>query len=305
MARKNLDKVQPIEITEINDVFMCSSLQVAKHFGKAHDNVLRDIRNLIEDAPEEWVSRNFEDTFEIVAVPNNATRQDPAFMLTRDGFAILAMGFTGKRALLWKVKYMEAFNAMEAKLKAQALGADASIHRIGVTPPPREDEDTRSLRMQRAVRGFASYWAFIDNMSVECAERTVCIYLGVQRIEDIRSTEITERAFSFLRRATHQPAGDGRATSPELARIAENLFTACSQFRHTRDLDVKGFYEDFSSSALPPFEALTEQGAKKVIAALWGIFNQVQRHTWDQNRREVVGEEGQEDTESCDKKRVN
>ena len=49
---------------------------------------------------------NFEETLE-----------DPAFLMTRDGFALLAMGFTGKRALHWKLKYIEAFNAMENELR--------------------------------------------------------------------------------------------------------------------------------------------------------------------------------------------
>lgn len=111
MARKKRDEVQPIEITLGHNIPMASSLQVAKHFGKSHDNVLRDIRNLIEKAPKDWAAANFED----ISVSSNlghAERKDPAFMMTRDGFSILAMGFTGEKALKWKIQFIEAFKAM-------------------------------------------------------------------------------------------------------------------------------------------------------------------------------------------------
>ena len=50
-------------------------------------------------------------------VVEGAAIESPAFLMTRDGFALLAMGFTGKRALHWKLKYIEAFNAMENELR--------------------------------------------------------------------------------------------------------------------------------------------------------------------------------------------
>lgn len=72
MARKNLKDVKPIEITIKNDVLMASSLQVAKHFGKQHNNVLQDIRKLLELAPKEWSLLNFQPTFITIQIPNNA-----------------------------------------------------------------------------------------------------------------------------------------------------------------------------------------------------------------------------------------
>jgi Rha family phage regulatory protein len=115
MARKNLKDVQPIELVLEHDKPMVSSLQVAKHFDKAHDNVLRDIRNLLKDLPADWAAANFED-ISISTDLGHTTRQDPAYMMTRDGFSLLVMGFTGKTALVWKLKYMDAFNAMEQEI---------------------------------------------------------------------------------------------------------------------------------------------------------------------------------------------
>ena len=96
-----------------------TSLQIAEHFGKQHKDVLRAIRNLLKELPEGY-QRNFALTFNDVAGPNGATRKEPAYRITRDGFTLLAMGFTGKEALQWKLAYITAFNAMEAELLRKA-----------------------------------------------------------------------------------------------------------------------------------------------------------------------------------------
>ena len=90
---------------------MVSSLQVAQHFGKRHDNVIRDIKRL--EIPEKFYLLNFAE----ITYEDSRGRKQPAYLMTRDGFALLAMGFTGKKAMEWKIRYIEAFNAMERKLK--------------------------------------------------------------------------------------------------------------------------------------------------------------------------------------------
>lgn len=82
-----------------------SRRDVAAFFGKRHDNVVRDIQALITDAPS--CALNFEETSETVAMPRSGTRQSRAYEMTRDGFTLLAMGFTGKTALAFKVRYIE------------------------------------------------------------------------------------------------------------------------------------------------------------------------------------------------------
>ncbi|EPJ5921514.1 Rha family transcriptional regulator, partial [Pseudomonas aeruginosa] len=84
-----------------------TSLDVAKHFRKRHDNVLRDIKNL--ECPEDFALLNFEECSRTGA--NN--RPEPYVRMTRDGFTLLCMGFTGKEAMHWKVAYINAFNKME------------------------------------------------------------------------------------------------------------------------------------------------------------------------------------------------
>nr|VFK14999.1 MAG: phage regulatory protein, rha family [Candidatus Kentron sp. LPFa] len=92
-----------------------TSLEIAARFGKRHNNVIRDIEKL--ECPAKYRLLNFEQTSYQRPNPNGGpgipTRM---YEVTRDGFALLAMGFTGRRAMAWKVAYIEAFNAMERAL---------------------------------------------------------------------------------------------------------------------------------------------------------------------------------------------
>lgn len=87
---------------------------LAAHFHRSHKNVLRDIAKLRSKCPESFRRLNFEPTLIDVPGPNGAVRQTPAYLLTRDGFSLLVMGFAGAEAVRWKLKYIEAFNALEA-----------------------------------------------------------------------------------------------------------------------------------------------------------------------------------------------
>lgn len=93
------------------------SREVAEKFGKRHDHILRDIENLIEElgTPQNWGHLFIENQYQ--HPQNNQLYKE--FLLTRDGFSLLVMGFTGKKALNWKIKYIEAFNKMEEDLKKQ------------------------------------------------------------------------------------------------------------------------------------------------------------------------------------------
>lgn len=101
-----------------------TSLQVAQFFGKRHRDVMRAIKNLIAELPDSD-ARNFAQTsvdtrIEGAANMRGATRQDAAYRMTREGFMLLAMGFTGKEALRWKLAYIAAFNRMEAEMQKPA-----------------------------------------------------------------------------------------------------------------------------------------------------------------------------------------
>lgn len=96
-----------------------SSLQVAHFFGKRHSHVLRAIKNLLSEMPEGYAP-NFGLIQTDVDLGNGGTRKTPAYRMTREGFMLLAMGFTGKEALRWKLAFIAAFNRMEAELQKPA-----------------------------------------------------------------------------------------------------------------------------------------------------------------------------------------
>lgn len=102
-----MDTLVSVKIDIIDDKFVVSSRTVSNDFKKRHDNVLRDIENIKKDV------LNFEEMFIEEKIPDSYGRPQKAYLMNRDGFSLLAMGFTGKEAMEWKVKYIQAFNAME------------------------------------------------------------------------------------------------------------------------------------------------------------------------------------------------
>lgn len=102
----------PIVFAKDGEVF-ANSRDVAAFFGKQHGHVLRDIDNLIASEPSLGLS-TFGETPYVEPSTGQAYR---SFDMGRDGFTLLAMGFTGAKALKWKLRYIEAFNALEAECR--------------------------------------------------------------------------------------------------------------------------------------------------------------------------------------------
>lgn len=106
-------------VAVINGAIKTTSIVVASHFGKRHDNVIKAIKAL--DCSPEFHALNFEEMQIEVEIGNNAKRMSPAYEMTKDGFTFLAMGFTGKEAAKWKEAYINAFNAMAEQLSTNPL----------------------------------------------------------------------------------------------------------------------------------------------------------------------------------------
>ncbi|HFK2554162.1 TPA: Rha family transcriptional regulator, partial [Enterococcus faecalis] len=94
-----------------------SSLQVAETFGKEHKVVLKAIDELKEGVAQNYADLFYEDTY---IHPQNKQSYRQVIM-NRDGFTLLAMGFTGQKALQFKLKYIEAFNRMEKEIQQPKL----------------------------------------------------------------------------------------------------------------------------------------------------------------------------------------
>lgn len=96
-------------------VVLTNSILVAKKFEKDHQHILRDIRNLMEGMAKIGDTPMFEETTYVH--PQNGQIY-PMFVMNRDGFTLLAMGFTGDKALRFKLDYIKAFNVMEETIKS-------------------------------------------------------------------------------------------------------------------------------------------------------------------------------------------
>ena len=104
-----------VEIKTVNkeEVTVVTSLDVAETFGKEHKRVMQDIREL--DCSEEFREHNFVP----ISYTDSINRKKPMFVMTRDGFTLLAMGYTGEKAMQFKEAYIKQFNEWKKLLLAK------------------------------------------------------------------------------------------------------------------------------------------------------------------------------------------
>jgi len=98
-----------------NDQAVTNSILVAQKFNKRHSHVLDSIKNLMTAENSAVRSMFVESTY-----LNEQNKEQPLYIMNRDGFSLLVMGFTGKDALNFKLEFIEAFNKMEKQMKEQS-----------------------------------------------------------------------------------------------------------------------------------------------------------------------------------------
>ena len=101
-----------VEIMRVNkeDAAVVTSLDIAETFGKRHADVLRDIKGL--ECSKQFTQRNFA----LTSYKDASGKSNKAYLLTKDGFTMLVMGYTGEKAMKFKEGYIRQFNAMEKAL---------------------------------------------------------------------------------------------------------------------------------------------------------------------------------------------
>ena len=112
------------------DEALTDSLTVSEMFGKRHNNVMRAIDNLIET-----MLKNEQRKTQKMFIPSSRKFDDGQFhriyLMNRDGFSLLVMGFTGEKAFEWKLKYIEAFNTMEKVIQEKTTLAWSETRQFG------------------------------------------------------------------------------------------------------------------------------------------------------------------------------
>ncbi|HHD7442508.1 TPA: Rha family transcriptional regulator [Citrobacter braakii] len=109
-----------------------TSQSVADYFDKQHKDVLRKIDTL--DCSPEFTSANFCADVQTIEIGNGAERETRCFLITKDGFMFLVMGFTGKKAARLKEAYIAKFNYMESELQVRNASPTKSVQ---IAPPGR------------------------------------------------------------------------------------------------------------------------------------------------------------------------
>lgn len=112
-----------VEVKRINksEMTVVSSLDVAETFEKEHRRVLQDIREL--ECSDEFREHNFVQSSYV----NSQNKKQPMYLVTRDGFTLLAMGYTGEKAMRFKEAYIKQFNAMEKALQGKLIEREKGI----------------------------------------------------------------------------------------------------------------------------------------------------------------------------------
>lgn len=143
---KPLFQLIPAELVQSDAHGECftTSLKVARYFGKNHQHILRDINQLLAEialvVEQEGLSKfgqsspTFDATsrrnFAPTSYQNEQGKEQPMYRLNRNGFMLLAMGYRGQRALRCKLQFLEAFDAMEARLHAQESHEAAAFYQL-------------------------------------------------------------------------------------------------------------------------------------------------------------------------------
>ena len=151
-----------------NGVPMVSSQLVAEKFSKVHAKLTRDIENL--HCSDEFKVANFG----TCSFTNKMNRTFEGHMMTKDGFAFLCMGFTGKKAAKWKEAYIKAFNTMEKKLSRDTNAAEWKQARLQGKAARKSVTDTISEFVKYAAdqgsKSSSMYFSNITKMEYKALE---------------------------------------------------------------------------------------------------------------------------------------
>jgi Rha family phage regulatory protein len=177
---------QPIVTARDGEVF-ANSRDVAEFFEKNHRDVTRAITNLLSQEPD-LALRNF--TQGVYTLPETGAQEHRMFDMTRDGFALLAMGFTGAKALKWKLRYIEAFNVMEAELRSKPAAAPMTREQILAQAFMIADETIKE--QAKEIAALTPKAEALDRIAT--ADGSLCI-TDAAKLLQVRPTDL----FSFLR----------------------------------------------------------------------------------------------------------
>lgn len=148
-----------------NNQVITTSRKVAESFKKQHKDVLEVIRGIL-------AAENSAAKFYCQTTFTNRGKQYPEYYMNRDGFSLLVMGFTGQKAIEWKIKYIEAFNRMEDLLKKRENNKEYIAKIIDrfflpeLNPSNNQELMTIKIKQLNELRGILPYIKDLDKRNV-------------------------------------------------------------------------------------------------------------------------------------------
>ena len=285
---KTKTKIPTPVVAVENGQAVTTTLDVARYFHKRHKNVMRAVEKLRDKSltnDKQWL--NFEPltTIRQDHVNGGNTAVTECYRLTRDGFVMLAMGFTGERATAFKWAYIDAFNAMEEAILKDKIwigGLTQALERICPTPP-REAPSIRSQRARKMLLALTAYWAMIAEMPQEAAETAVCVVGKIQRLNDFdydQSQSQYHEMYDLLERAiAYSSAKDSQPASEQQINTIKSLVEACAQFRYSRDRNIyETLREDYGISVETILTATAGQ-ARQIAVTVYTVLRQQNMQT--------------------------
>jgi Rha family phage regulatory protein len=211
------------------DEAVTDSLIVAEYFQKRHDRVLRAIENLLEGLPKNGVSYFIKSSYTDASGKSNLM-----YLMNRDGFSLLAMGFTGRRALQWKLKYIEAFNAMEKALTERKNEEYISARKNGILTRKSETDMLKKL-----VEYAESQGSTHANMLYVTYTKLVNKLVGVKTRADANTMQLMD--LMYLERIVLDTVNEGIANGADYHEIYQDCKKRCeliSEYAHLGDYSL-------------------------------------------------------------------
>lgn len=172
-----------IKIVGKEEVTVVTSLDVAETFGKEHRRVLQDIRDL--KCSEEFRLRNFVQSNYV----NEQGHKQPMFIMTRDAFTILVMGYTGEKAMQFKEAYIKQFNAMEKALIGKVKEREKGIAvRQVLTNAIKESGENERMH----GHAYSTYTDLIYKVVLGKSAKQLREELGIGKQDNLRDSLSTE-----------------------------------------------------------------------------------------------------------------
>ena len=192
-----------------------SSLQIAEDFNKKHKDVLESIRNLVAEnsAAKSWF---YETTYE------SRGKQYPMYLMNKDGFTFLVMGFNGKLANEWKIKYIQAFNAMEQQIKdglptTPEEKLDLLVEVAHNQKAKVEKIDERVTHLGKNARIDPTQYGYIGNL----------VNKRLQAVKEVYKYQWTKQQCGALRHGINRDICDAMDARPRTQIRAKDFDKAC------------------------------------------------------------------------------